>query len=387
MKVLRSRLYEAELQKQNDAIAKERKGQVGTGDRSEKIRTYNFPQSRVTDHRINFTTHQLQSVLDGNLDELIGALTTYYTAEKLREVTEHRSEHPREDQRRPGPAGRPPALKTARPAATPTCWRATCSAGIAPRSTRARPTTPTPDFIERLRRADRAPRPPRAGRLHPRRPGILEPRFRCQSGGPDPAARNRADHRGVARVPAADAAAPPLPRRRHRHRQRLPRRHRRRRAAADVEVIATDISRAGARRRARERRAPRRRRIGSRSASRAYLIGARRAPFDFILSNPPYVTESRIPEPRARSARVRAGARRWWPARTASATSARSSTSAPRQLAPGGTVLIEIGYEQADAVADLVMSFRRCSLTTISNDLQSIPRVAVIERKNRPIYR
>jgi peptide chain release factor 1 len=88
MKVLRSRLYEAELQKQNDAIAKERKGQVGTGDRSEKIRTYNFPQSRVTDHRINFTTHQLQSVLDGNLDELIGALTTHYTAEKLREATQ-----------------------------------------------------------------------------------------------------------------------------------------------------------------------------------------------------------------------------------------------------------------------------------------------------------
>jgi peptide chain release factor 1 len=88
MKVLRSRLYEAELQKQNDAIAKERKGQVGTGDRSEKIRTYNFPQSRVTDHRINFTTHQLQTVLDGNLDELIDALTTHYTAEKLREATQ-----------------------------------------------------------------------------------------------------------------------------------------------------------------------------------------------------------------------------------------------------------------------------------------------------------
>ena len=88
MKVLRSRLYEAELQKQNDAIAKERKGQVGTGDRSEKIRTYNFPQSRVTDHRINFTTHQLHNVLDGNLDELISALTTYYTAEKLRDITD-----------------------------------------------------------------------------------------------------------------------------------------------------------------------------------------------------------------------------------------------------------------------------------------------------------
>ncbi len=88
MKVLRNRLYEAERQKQHDAIAKERKGQVGSGDRSEKIRTYNFPQSRITDHRINFTTHQLQSVMDGNLDELIDALTTYYTSEKLREVTE-----------------------------------------------------------------------------------------------------------------------------------------------------------------------------------------------------------------------------------------------------------------------------------------------------------
>jgi peptide chain release factor 1 len=88
MKVLRNRLYDAEMQKQHDAIAKERKGQVGSGDRSEKIRTYNFPQSRITDHRINFTTHQLQGVLDGNLDELIDALGTYYTAEKLREVTQ-----------------------------------------------------------------------------------------------------------------------------------------------------------------------------------------------------------------------------------------------------------------------------------------------------------
>jgi len=75
------------MQKQQDAIAKERRGQVGSGDRSEKVRTYNFPQSRITDHRINFTTHQLTAVLDGNLAELIDALTTYYTAEKLKEVT------------------------------------------------------------------------------------------------------------------------------------------------------------------------------------------------------------------------------------------------------------------------------------------------------------
>jgi peptide chain release factor 1 len=87
LKVLRSRLYDLEMQKQQEAIAKERRGQVGSGDRSEKIRTYNFPQSRITDHRINFTTHQLTSVLDGNVGELIDALTTYYTAEKLKEVT------------------------------------------------------------------------------------------------------------------------------------------------------------------------------------------------------------------------------------------------------------------------------------------------------------
>jgi peptide chain release factor 1 len=77
-----------EMRKQQEAIAKDRKSQVGTGERSEKIRTYNFPQSRITDHRINFSTHQLHAVLDGDLDELIDALTTYYTAQQLKEVTE-----------------------------------------------------------------------------------------------------------------------------------------------------------------------------------------------------------------------------------------------------------------------------------------------------------
>jgi peptide chain release factor 1 len=87
MKVLRARLYEIEMQKQQDALAKERRGQVGTGERSEKIRTYNFPQSRITDHRINFTTHQLHDVLEGGVGELIEQLTTYYNAEKLKEAT------------------------------------------------------------------------------------------------------------------------------------------------------------------------------------------------------------------------------------------------------------------------------------------------------------
>jgi peptide chain release factor 1 len=87
MKVLRARLYEMEMQKQQDALAKERRGQVGTGERSEKIRTYNFPQSRITDHRINFTTHRLHDVLEGDPGELIDQLTTFYNAEKLKEAT------------------------------------------------------------------------------------------------------------------------------------------------------------------------------------------------------------------------------------------------------------------------------------------------------------
>ena len=87
MKVLRARLYEMEMRKQQEAMAKERRGQVGTGERSEKIRTYNFPQSRITDHRINFTTHRLHDVLEGDPGELIDELTTFYNAEKLKEAT------------------------------------------------------------------------------------------------------------------------------------------------------------------------------------------------------------------------------------------------------------------------------------------------------------
>ena len=87
MKVLRARLYEMELRKQQEAIAKERRGQVGTGERSEKIRTYNFPQSRITDHRINFTTHRLHDVLEGDPGELLDQVASFYNAEKLKEAT------------------------------------------------------------------------------------------------------------------------------------------------------------------------------------------------------------------------------------------------------------------------------------------------------------
>lgn len=83
MRVLRSRLYEMEMDKQRQAIGADRRSQVGTGDRSEKIRTYNFKENRVTDHRIGLTIHQLDRVLEGDLEELITACTTFYNAQKL----------------------------------------------------------------------------------------------------------------------------------------------------------------------------------------------------------------------------------------------------------------------------------------------------------------
>ena len=86
MKVLRSRLYEIELENQDKERAEERKSQVGSGDRSERIRTYNFPQNRVTDHRINLTLHKLSAILEGGLDELADSLITYFQAEKLKKI-------------------------------------------------------------------------------------------------------------------------------------------------------------------------------------------------------------------------------------------------------------------------------------------------------------
>ncbi|MGA9672154.1 MAG: peptide chain release factor 1 [Terracidiphilus sp.] len=84
MRVLRSRLYEVEMDKQNAELAKTRKEQVGTGDRSEKIRTYNFPQNRLTDHRIGLTLHQLDLVMEGRLQPIVDALIAHYQAEQLK---------------------------------------------------------------------------------------------------------------------------------------------------------------------------------------------------------------------------------------------------------------------------------------------------------------
>src|SRR3989475_875683 len=88
LRVLRSRLYEIELEKQREQLGAERRSMVGTGDRSEKIRTYNFPQNRLTDHRIGLTLHQLDQVMDGRLDAIIEALTQHFQTEKMKAQSE-----------------------------------------------------------------------------------------------------------------------------------------------------------------------------------------------------------------------------------------------------------------------------------------------------------
>ncbi|MGL4798964.1 MAG: peptide chain release factor 1 [Cellulosilyticaceae bacterium] len=87
IKVLRAKLYDIECEKQHAELAAEKKSQIGTGDRSERIRTYNFPQGRVTDHRVGLTLHRLDSILDGDIEEIISTLTTVDQTEKLKFVT------------------------------------------------------------------------------------------------------------------------------------------------------------------------------------------------------------------------------------------------------------------------------------------------------------
>ncbi len=88
MKILTSRLYEEDQRKKNAVLAAERKSQVGTGDRSERIRTYNYPQGRVTDHRIGLTLYKIEQIMNGDLDEVIDGLVTADQAEKLKTQAE-----------------------------------------------------------------------------------------------------------------------------------------------------------------------------------------------------------------------------------------------------------------------------------------------------------
>jgi len=88
MKVLKSRLLQAKREEQEDSIAAERKQQVGTGDRSERIRTYNYPQGRVTDHRIGLTLYKIDDILNGNIEEIVDALIAAHRAKQLQQSME-----------------------------------------------------------------------------------------------------------------------------------------------------------------------------------------------------------------------------------------------------------------------------------------------------------
>ena len=211
MKVLRARLYEIELQKQQDALAKERRGQVGTGDRSEKIRTYNFPQSRITDHRVNFTTHQLTSVLNGELAELLDAVSALLSggaAQGGRRATAARPSRRRPKIRRrcacaiwpptPPAASPRPGFPRPKPGSTPSC----CSRDVLrwdraawlPRRGRAGRVRTTAAAVRAARRARAAAREPmaylRGGQEFYGRVFAVGPRR------PHPAARDRAGRRG-----------------------------------------------------------------------------------------------------------------------------------------------------------------------------------------------
>ena len=249
MKVLRSRLYEMEMRKQQEAIAKDRRTQVGTGERSEKIRTYNFRENRITDHRIGFTMHQLTEALDGDLGELIDAAVTYFTSEKLKEAT---TPTPRRRPNRTLMASLHERLAEARQALVARGHRAgrrrarrRGARAARPRLGPRAPSHPRPrPAPARLRRAAidaarRAARRARAGRLHHRTSGILGPRIRGHARRPDSAARDRAHRRGGAR--AARRGRATRPHHRCRHRQRL-HRHRARRRVPVGAVVATDIS-------------------------------------------------------------------------------------------------------------------------------------------------
>ena len=189
MKVLRSRLYEMEMRKQQEAIAKDRRTQVGTGERSEKIRTYNFRENRITDHRIGFTMHQLTDALDGDLDELIDAAVTHFTSEKLKEATaaETSAEMPSLHERiaRARAVLRGAGIPTGA-APTRKCSRATCSAGTGPRCRAGR------NRPRRVRVRFAACRAPRARNRSPRSwaTRILGPRLRGHARRPHPAPRD-----------------------------------------------------------------------------------------------------------------------------------------------------------------------------------------------------
>ena len=375
MKVLRSRLYEMELRKQQEAIAKDRRSQVGTGERSEKIRTYNFRENRITDHRVNFTTHRLTEVLNGDLAELarqrhhalpvreaqgrdgcvnIAARARWRTpAQRLRAAGIDPAEADLDARAagaaRPRLGCRPASGRRTRCRRPPDSRPPTSSSSdVAPRASRS-PTSPASRSsgadVRRL-----------AGRAHP-------------------PARDRAHGGSRARALPRPGRAPGRGRRRNR--QRLPRRRAGRRApgadrqATDVSADALAVARRNARRHG--------------VAGRVRLVEGRspRRPPRIVRPHRrrtrPYVPDGLAPRSSPRSATTSrpmalfAGADGLDVVR-------RLVADAGGRLHPGGALIFEIRVRPGGAVADLLSSAPLLRFVAIEPDLQGIPRTAVALR-------
>ena len=277
MRVLRARLLERELAEQQAKIASERKAQVGSGERSEKVRTYNFPQGRVTDHRIKLTSHNLDGVLGGELGEFTDALAAEEKRRRLEAGRRAGRPAPAEDQRRgqrrrcarggDRRAARRPGSRAR--ASTPSC----CSPRRPGRSGPALVADPggevAPARGAALRRDGAAAAAARAGRLHPRPQGLPPHRARGRPAGPDPPPGDRAAGRAGARARAGSGA-----RRRHRVGRHRPRRRRR---AARLRGDRDRHLGGGARGGARQRRSASASRTGSASSSLGTVPGGRAA--------------------------------------------------------------------------------------------------------------
>ena len=197
MKVLRARLYEMELRKQQEAIAKDRRSQVGTGERSEKIRTYNFRDNRITDHRVHFTTHRLVEVLNGDLAELLDNVITLLPVREAQGrdggiVSVH--EQVAAARQRLRDAGISQIESRPRRAAARAARPRLVDRALPHRRARAR----AGRLHAELRALVVATRHARAVRVHRRRPRVLGAAFRGQAGGADSTAVDRADRRSGA---------------------------------------------------------------------------------------------------------------------------------------------------------------------------------------------
>ena len=354
LRVLRARLYERALAEQQAELAADRRSQVGTGDRAEKIRTYNYGERRVTDHRIKLTVHNLDQVLEGELDELTAALQ----ADEKRRARWRQQAAARERARPPAHARRGDALRRARarsprsapPAATTPrldaelllahvlgVARERCSSTDAPGAS----TGPAVRAVPGRRAPPRGGA--RAGRLHPRAARLPAPRADRRPPRADPAPGDRAARRGRrSRSPRGRARA------RRRHRQRRGRARAEGRAPGPAIVSASDVSAAALA--VARANAPR---LGLDVRwLHADLLDGLRDEFDAVLANPPYVAEAsaRAARPRSPATSPPAAlfARRGRPRRDPRAARAASSARACALLA------LEVGDGQARAVAALV---------------------------------